>query len=158
MLAAPDVLASLHKMLAAAAAAASSGGGGGRAREPALPGFVALLQGRLLPALSAPPLTSMAHGVHVFSPGMHIRDVDPTTTRCAFTPASRDAPAPPLAPRDTRALLRAVCCGCGARDDERGSMRKCGRCLVARYCSEACQRAHWAAHKAACVRAPPPAE
>jgi hypothetical protein len=158
VLAAPDVLASLHKMLAAAAAAASSGGGGGRAREPALPGFVALLQGRLLPALAAAPVAAMGSGMNLFLPPAHIRDVDPTEARCAFTPASRDAPAPPLAAHDTRALLRAVCCGCGARDDERGSMRKCGRCLTARYCSEACQRAHWAAHKPACVRAPPPAE
>lgn len=37
------------------------------------------------------------------------------------------------------------CHVCGAPAD-----KKCSKCHVTRYCSEACQRAHWPHHKAAC--------
>lgn len=30
--------------------------------------------------------------------------------------------------------------------------RRCSGCATVRYCSEACSRAHWQAHKAACRR------
>lgn len=30
--------------------------------------------------------------------------------------------------------------------------RRCGGCGTLRYCSEACSRAHWRAHRAACRR------
>jgi hypothetical protein len=70
----------------------------------------------------------------------------------AFTPASRDAPMPGASREDTRALLRAVCAGCGALDAG-NVMRKCSRCMGARYCGAECQRAHWKVHKKTC--APP---
>ena len=34
------------------------------------------------------------------------------------------------------------------------SLKTCSRCLVAVYCSDACQRSDWKAHKAKCT--PPP--
>jgi hypothetical protein len=41
------------------------------------------------------------------------------------------------------------CAGCG--EDAR---KYCGRCKQARYCSEVCQRADWAAHRSICSMAP----
>ena len=40
-----------------------------------------------------------------------------------------------------------TCVGCG----ERRATSTCSQCAVARYCTAVCQRAHWPAHKAACV-------
>jgi len=34
-------------------------------------------------------------------------------------------------------------------EDTLGTL-ECSQCLVAKYCSAACQKAHWKAHKAAC--------
>jgi hypothetical protein len=105
--------------------------------------------GRLLPALAQPPLMQLDGGAsrtHVLS---HIRDVDPAVAGGAFTPASRDAPAPAVPARDTRELLRGVCCGCGA-EDPHNRMRKCARCRAARYCTPECQRSHWKVHRAEC--------
>ncbi len=34
-------------------------------------------------------------------------------------------------------------------------MLKCSACSVAQYCSAACQKAHWKAHKSACRRTRP---
>jgi hypothetical protein len=48
------------------------------------------------------------------------------------------------------------CAGCGAPDEhERGQkpFKLCSACRSARYCSAACQRAHWKAHKADCRKA-----
>ena len=38
--------------------------------------------------------------------------------------------------------------GCGATC----GLRLCGGCGTVRYCSEACSRAHWRAHRADCRR------
>jgi hypothetical protein len=40
-----------------------------------------------------------------------------------------------------------VCASCG---QARASFKKCGRCKMVKYCSEACQRAHWPSHKPLC--------
>jgi len=40
-----------------------------------------------------------------------------------------------------------TCVGCG----ERRATSTCSQCAVARYCTAACQRAHWPAHKAECI-------
>jgi hypothetical protein len=45
-------------------------------------------------------------------------------------------------------LLRHTCDACGSAPTER--LKRCGSCRAARYCSAACQRAHWAEHKATC--------
>ena len=43
-------------------------------------------------------------------------------------------------------------CHCAAARCTEWATFNCGRCLV-RYCSEACQRAAWPAHRAQCKRA-----
>jgi hypothetical protein len=176
VLCASDVRAALHRMLAVAA----SGGGGGGAARAQLAGFVPLLQTQLLPALDAPPMgpigcmtraaggggggPSMAALAALFGgmggggastvtagPVPVTRGLDPGgRAAAAFTPASRDAPAAGAAREDTRALLRAVCAGCGALDPG-NVMRKCSRCRAARYCGAECQKAYWKAHKKTCV-------
>ena len=64
------------------------------------------------------------------------------TTAPASVLAVAPPPSLPAAPR--------VCAapGCGAT---RG-LRRCGGCASVRYCSAACSRAHWRAHKAECRR------
>jgi hypothetical protein len=50
----------------------------------------------------------------------------------------------------------AVCAACGESKAGGGGgakLRKCAGCLVVRYCSDACQRAHWREHRAACKAA-----
>ena len=45
------------------------------------------------------------------------------------------------------------CSSCGKREEELGGgllMMRCARCFEVSYCDGACQRAHWAAHKAYC--------
>ena len=42
-----------------------------------------------------------------------------------------------------------TCLACGATSAAK--MQRCSRCLVARYCSEACQRGHWRLHKKDCA-------
>ncbi len=167
-----DVRAALHKILAAAA----RGGGGGERARAALAGFVPLLQTQLLPALDAEPIgplgcltfggssssagspalaavAALYGGALPTGPVPVARGLDPGGRgAAAFTPASRDAPMPGASREDTRALLRAVCAGCGALDAG-SAMRKCSRCLGARYCGAECQRAHWKVHKKTC--APP---
>ena len=56
------------------------------------------------------------------------------------------APAQPQPSQRQRRMCAAE--GCGAT---RG-LRRCGGCGSVRYCSEACSRAHWRAHKAGCQR------
>lgn len=48
-----------------------------------------------------------------------------------------------------RASLRQAA-GCAACGVVTGKLMKCGRCKAACYCSEACQRGHWPAHKGIC--------
>jgi hypothetical protein len=48
---------------------------------------------------------------------------------------------------------RVRCCACGA-EQARGAeaaFPRCGGCKAVRYCSAACQRAHWRQHKALCT-------
>jgi tetratricopeptide (TPR) repeat protein len=47
-------------------------------------------------------------------------------------------------------VTHTVCAACGARGE---AQKRCGACLQLTYCSVACQRAHWKAHKAECKRA-----
>ena len=43
------------------------------------------------------------------------------------------------------------CGGCDkARADGAKAFSKCGRCQTMHYCSRACQRSHWPAHKPDC--------
>ena len=49
-------------------------------------------------------------------------------------------------------LRRRVCWGCGKQYDlSEPRLWVCAGCDEARYCDEACQRAHWRAHKAECL-------
>ena len=61
-----------------------------------------------------------------------------------------ESAAPAAAPAPSRPATPRVCAapGCGAT---RG-LRRCGGCTAVRYCSAACSRAHWRAHKAECRR------
>jgi hypothetical protein len=45
--------------------------------------------------------------------------------------------------------LRRTCAACNGVPPT-GKLKRCGSCRGARYCSAACQHAHWPAHKAAC--------
>ena len=62
--------------------------------------------------------------------------------------AAAPAPAPP--PRPARPPAPRVCAapGCGATH----GLKRCGGCGTVRYCSQACCKAHWRAHKAECRR------
>ena len=46
----------------------------------------------------------------------------------------------------TMVVLPKICGYCG-----RGARKKCSGCGCIRYCSIACQRSHWAAHRACCM-------
>lgn len=86
---------------------------------------------------------------------------DELATRLAGIPQAVQAkmpgvswPAPPEAQDSHYADIRAAqrdrtlaCSQCGARDVK---LARCGRCEVAHYCSPACQRAGWKAHKPQC--------
>lgn len=43
---------------------------------------------------------------------------------------------------------------CGNCEGESEEMKTCSRCKLARYCSQECQREHWAAHKVVCQKPP----
>ena len=48
-------------------------------------------------------------------------------------------------------IRRRICWGCGKQYDlSEPRLWVCAGCDEARYCDEACQRAHWRAHKAEC--------
>ena len=70
----------------------------------------------------------------------------------AAAPEPRPQPAPSDADTDAPTMPPApLACAnpdCGATTD----LRRCGGCAAVRYCSEACSRAHWRAHKAECRR------
>jgi hypothetical protein len=59
----------------------------------------------------------------------------------AFTSNNTFIPWDPL-----RAMKGSACASCGSAN----AMSKCGACQFAKYCSEQCQRAHWADHAPAC--------
>ena len=49
-------------------------------------------------------------------------------------------------------IRRRICWGCGKQYDlSEPRLWVCAGCDEARYCDEACQRAHWRAHKAECL-------
>ena len=48
----------------------------------------------------------------------------------------------------------AICAGCGSN----AAPNLCSRCQQARYCSRACQTAHWKQHKRVCAAAAPSSE
>ena len=68
----------------------------------------------------------------------------PQTTAAPAAPAAAAPPAPTLPPAPR------ICAapGCGVTS----GLRRCGGCRAVRYCSPACSRAHWRAHKAECRR------
>jgi hypothetical protein len=93
-------------------------------------------------------------------------DAGPIMRMCATPSRASPGTTWEVPQRETHALLRHVCSGCGAEDAQE-RFKKCARCMVARYCGAECQRAHWKAHKKTCVAAaeggaaaaaPPPAE
>ena len=51
-----------------------------------------------------------------------------------------------------RVALRA-CAACGQEEAALGTYSKCSGCKQVHYCSKACQKGHWQAHKAACKAA-----
>ena len=57
-------------------------------------------------------------------------------------------PPPPKAP------LQQECYGCRKTNEELGisDMKRCARCMIARYCSAACQKSHWPMHKVMCKK------
>jgi hypothetical protein len=66
--------------------------------------------------------------------------------------ASEMAAWPPTAVHDpTSRLRRCAAPACAEAEQIAGQFKKCGRCGVVRYCSKACQAAHWkAGHKREC--------
>jgi len=55
----------------------------------------------------------------------------------------------PVDVADDASRKERTCEGCGIT--WRKTMPRCMRCLAVRYCSTACQRAHWKEHKKACT-------
>jgi hypothetical protein len=52
------------------------------------------------------------------------------------------------------AASSSVCAACGAAKASGGAkLRRCAGCRAVRYCSPACQKAHWRQHRAACEAA-----
>ncbi len=95
------------------------------------------LAGSLLQQLTGPVDTNAT------APADH--QVLTATGAAGEAPAAAPPPAPPARPSAPR-----VCAapGCGTTT----GLRRCGGCGTMRYCSEACCKAHWRAHKAECRR------
>lgn len=68
----------------------------------------------------------------------------PVGSASAAAPPAAGAAAPPLSPRPPPACWQCGQTGC--------KLQRCSGCKAARYCSAACQKLHWKAHKAECVR------
>ena len=50
-------------------------------------------------------------------------------------------------------IRRRICSGCGKQYDlSEPRLWVCGECGEARYCDEACQRAHWPEHRGRCLK------
>jgi hypothetical protein len=47
-------------------------------------------------------------------------------------------------------IVSALMCGACYKSTEDVAINTCSQCMMARYCSIACQRSHWPAHKAEC--------
>ena len=45
-----------------------------------------------------------------------------------------------------------LCANCGKGEEESNKLKKCGACLLVKYCSAACQKAHRPQHKKACKK------
>ena len=61
---------------------------------------------------------------------------------------SLPVPPPPKTP------LQQECYCCRKTNEELGipDLKRCARCLIARYCSAACQKSHWPMHKVMCKK------
>ena len=101
--------------------------------------------------------------------GAAVQDTGPPLQACVAARAARagvgtalaaalaQAPVNSLVQSRAVALVAALaevpppraCDGCGAVDAP--ELKRCGRCRSARFCSVACQRAAWPAHKTVCV-------
>lgn len=55
-----------------------------------------------------------------------------------------------LAALGTRGCAHLACTALGGASEEAARGRKCGGCRAVRYCSEACSKADWRAHRRAC--------
>lgn len=54
--------------------------------------------------------------------------------------------------RNPEVIFRRHCALCGATDTPDAPFKRCSRCKVTCYCSDACQRGDWAVHRPACPR------
>eukprot|EP00928_Gymnodinium_smaydae_P017427 TRINITY_DN16659_c0_g2_i1.p1 TRINITY_DN16659_c0_g2~~TRINITY_DN16659_c0_g2_i1.p1 ORF type:complete len:380 (+),score=47.86 TRINITY_DN16659_c0_g2_i1:43-1140(+) len=59
-----------------------------------------------------------------------------------------------LACEDRQRVALRICAKCEVSEPALGDFQKCSRCHAVYYCSAACQKAHWKAHKATCTPKP----
>ncbi|PRW45100.1 MYND finger [Chlorella sorokiniana] len=78
-----------------------------------------------------------------------VRGHYPNTYASRLLPGCQSTPTPNTFVPSKAAKKIGVCSGCGSKSSE---LKFCARCQEAKYCSRACQAAHWkAGHKAECV-------
>ena len=72
----------------------------------------------------------------------------------AAAPASGQQQGAAAGSSSQRHAAAAPCCStCGAAASADTKLRKCAGCKAVRYCSTECQKAHWRAHRPACLAA-----